>query len=365
VLLGGVERSADGVMGMVRDRLWSAIPTDAPQIYVTRSKIAQDGVFERLGACFAAELQQNGAVAEIFQSQILVQISSGLSAQSVVLQDVTMLGVETLRRMEDRFDRIENLLGSGVVAVSAPSLVVGDTVVPPNPFEPLTGPVDDAGLFFPREGLVSRVFELLNAGSSVALIGAAESGKSSLLLELGRCAGIRLEVPRRVVRLDLSQVFGDEDFYTYLCGELGIGVCRGVMLNRAVGDLRILLLLDQADVMSWEGFTNPVRMQLRGLANSGQASPLKLVVAAREPLDMVFEKSGLKSPFENICLQEMMETWDEVMIRKFVASRLGSGPVQFSEAQMGEVLLESGGNPGKVMRTCFELYRQYWGARGR
>ena len=56
---------------------------------------------------------------------------------------------------------------------------------------------------------MSRVFELLNAGSSVALIGVAESGKSSLLREIERSAKSRLEMPRQVVRLDLSQVFGD------------------------------------------------------------------------------------------------------------------------------------------------------------
>ncbi len=60
---------------------------------------------------------------------------------------------------------------------------------------------------------MSRVFELLNAGSSVALIGVAESGKSSLLREIERSAKSRLEMPRQVVRLDLSQVFGDDDFY--------------------------------------------------------------------------------------------------------------------------------------------------------
>jgi hypothetical protein len=280
-------------------------------------------------------------------------------------QDVMTLEVATLQRMETRFDRLEGLLiNSGEKAV-APSLVVRDGVtLPPNPFEPLSGAVDDAGLFFPREGLVNRVFELLNAGSSVALIGAAESGKSSLLLAIGRCAESRLEMPRQVVRLDLSQVFGDADFYTYLCGELGIAVCQGVTLNRAISDRRVLLLLDQADVMSWEGFTNPVRMQLRGLAGGGQASPLKLVVAAREPLDIVFEKSGKPSPFENICIQEMMESWDATMIRQFIASRLDGSSIQFTEMQMVAVVHQSGGNPGKVMRACFELYRQYQGVRG-
>jgi hypothetical protein len=359
-LLGGVGSSADGVMGLVRDRLWSSIPADAPQIYVTRSKQSTDGLFDRLGMCFAAEMQQNSAVREIFETQILVQISSGLKEQSLMIQDVTIVAVETLRRMEERFDRLETTLGTAPGRAVAPSLIVmGGVRLPPNPFEPLSGAVDDAGLFFPREGLVSRVFELLTSGSSVALIGAAESGKSSLLREIGRCASSRLNVPRQVVRLDLSQVFGDNDFYTYLCSEVGIAECREFALGRALKNLRILLMLDEADVMSWEGFTNPLRKQLRGLASDeGQNSPLKLVVAAREPLDQVFLDSGVVSPFENICLQEMMEPWDERMIRSFISSRLGAGRVQFSGGEIDRIVQETGGNPGKVMRACFELYRQ-------
>jgi hypothetical protein len=167
-------------------------------------------------------------------------------------------------------------------------------------------------------------------------------------------------MPRQVVRLDLSQVFRDDDFYTYLCSEVGIPECQGFALGRALKSLRILLMLDEADVMSWEGFTNPLRKQLRGLASDeGQNSPLKLVVTAREPLDQVFADSGYVSPFENICLQELMEPWDEGMIRSFITGRLGGSPVRFSEGQIMQVVRESGGIPGKVMRACFELYRQW------
>ena len=70
--------------------------------------------------------------------------------------------------------------------------------------------------FLPRSRLVDRVFELLNSGSSVALIGAAESGKSSVLREIERSVD-RLNPERQAVYLDLSQVSGDDDFYGFLC----------------------------------------------------------------------------------------------------------------------------------------------------
>ena len=64
--------------------------------------------------------------------------------------------------------------------------------------------------------LVDRVFKLLNSGSSVALIGAAESGKSSVLREIERSVD-RLNQERQAVYLDLSQVSGEDDFYGFLC----------------------------------------------------------------------------------------------------------------------------------------------------
>ena len=81
--------------------------------------------------------------------------------------------------------------------------------------------------------LVDRVFELLNSGSSVALIGAAESGKSSVLREIERSVD-RLNPERQAVYLDLSQVSGDDDFYGFLCDRAGVAVCRGSRLNRAL-----------------------------------------------------------------------------------------------------------------------------------
>ena len=50
----------------------------------------------------------------------------------------------------------------------------------------------------------------------MALIGAAESGKSSVLREIERSVD-RLNQERQAVYLDLSQVSRDDDFYGFLC----------------------------------------------------------------------------------------------------------------------------------------------------
>ncbi|MBW4448736.1 MAG: CHAT domain-containing protein [Spirirestis rafaelensis WJT71-NPBG6] len=51
----------------------------------------------------------------------------------------------------------------------------------PNPFVPQNGRVEQPQQFFGRQREIQRVFEVLNSGSSVALIGKDGIGKSSLL----------------------------------------------------------------------------------------------------------------------------------------------------------------------------------------
>ena len=85
----------------------------------------------------------------------------------------------------------------------------------------MSSAVGDASQFFTRSRLVDRVFELLNSGSSVALIGAAESGKSSALWKIERSVD-RLNQERQAVYLDLSQVSGDNDFYGFLRDRAGV-----------------------------------------------------------------------------------------------------------------------------------------------
>ena len=156
----------------------------------------------------------------------------------------------------------------------------------PNPFVPRSGIVKNAKKFFGREKELNRIFETLNSGSSVALIGVREIGKSSLLWAISQQAEAKLIPPRKAIYFDMSQVYDEEDFYYALCSEVGIEDCKGIRLTRALKKQRpqLLLLLDEIEKMSWEGFTNQVRGQLRGLAN-GHDAPLRLVVAASTSLD--------------------------------------------------------------------------------
>nr|MDJ0675114.1 CHAT domain-containing protein [Calothrix sp. MO_167.B42] len=143
-------------------------------------------------------------------------------------------------------------------------LIASKQAIAPNPFLPQTGRVEDSQKLFGRQREIRRVFETLNSGSSVALIGERSIGKSSLLWAIKQQAESQLMPPRKPIYLDMSQVYDEEDFYYALCSEVGIEQCKGFRLTRALNKQRprLLLLLDEIEKMTWQGFTNQVRGQL-------------------------------------------------------------------------------------------------------
>ncbi|NEP79982.1 MAG: ATP-binding protein [Okeania sp. SIO3B3] len=234
-----------------------------------------------------------------------------------------------------------------------------------NPFTPVAGIIDNPKLFFNREREIKRIFEVLNSGSSVAIIGNSGVGKSSLLKAIAQKATQYLRQPRKSIYIDLQHIQSDDDFYAALCDEVGIEKCSGYKLKRNIKEYRILLLLDVVENMIYDWFTNQLRSQLRALAND-IVPPLRLVVAASKPLDILFPDSGDKtSPFKNICIEEYLEPWNEETICAFIESRLHADfleqkyqGIKFSEDEISEIIKTSGGYPGKVMRLCYEQFER-------
>jgi len=237
-----------------------------------------------------------------------------------------------------------------------------------NPFIPQHGKIDDPKFFFGREREIRRVFETLNSGSSVAIIGERAIGKSSVLQAIYRQAPNQLHHPRQPIYLDLKNVCDEDDFYGALCDKAGIETVKGYLLERALESHRLLLLLDEVEKMTWDGFTNQVRGQLRGLAE-GNNAPLRLVVAACTSLDTLFPDSqdkNMTSPFKGICIEETLKQWDEKICREFIASRLQAswltpvaGPVNFTKEEIVGLIAESGGYPQKLMQLCYQTYAGY------
>jgi len=251
--------------------------------------------------------------------------------------------------------------------IAGPDVVVDEEPFLINPFTPLTGKLDNPQLFFNRGKEKRRIFETLNSGSSVALIGERKIGKSSLLLAIKQLAESNLKIYRQAVYLDLQSVQKEDDFYEKLCDKLKIKTTRGYSLERELQkqNHRILLLLDEVENIKGDEFNN-ARAQIRGLAEGGNA-PLRLVVAAKSSLDSLFPDSeGMTSPLAGIFIEEKIGRWNKETMRGFIASRLnspllkpGAKSVSFSEEKIAQVIEESGGHPQKLMQFCNRIYADY------
>jgi|GEM_PF-2033362 len=230
-----------------------------------------------------------------------------------------------------------------------------------NPFTPQQGRIDNPQDFFNREREIRQIFEVLNSGSSVALIGAEGVGKSSLLSQICQLADTHLHSLRQPVFLDLNLVEDEDDFYGALCDEIGIPESKGARLSRHLKSRQILLALDNVGKMTWDGFNRGVRDYLRGLAEGSQA-PLKLVLAANESLDKLFNDSwdnGKTSPLAGVCQEEIIKPWDEPTARDFIDTRLAMTSVRFTEAEINQLVEESGGHPRRLMQLCYRMYSRY------
>lgn len=232
-----------------------------------------------------------------------------------------------------------------------------------NPFIPQHGKIDDPKFFFGREREIRRVFETLNSGSSVAIIGESAIGKSSLLQAIYREAPHQLRYARQPIYIDLQIVCDEDDFYGDLCHKAGIDKAKGGNLSRALESNPLLLLLDEVENMRWDGFTNPTRSLLRGLTE-GSNPPLRLVIAARTSLDILFPGTNMTSPFKGH--EETLKQWDDRTCREFIASRLHAEwltpvakPVSFREVEIAGLIAESGGYPQKLMQLCYQTYDRY------
>ncbi|WP_414621743.1 hypothetical protein [Calothrix sp. CCY 0018] len=230
-----------------------------------------------------------------------------------------------------------------------------------NPFIPLLGKIEDEKLFFPRPIEFKRIFECLNSGANVALVGEEGVGKSSLLWAIGHYSLTELVKSRRAVLLDLNGINDSEDeFYDALCYAIGIPHCSGNKLNRELKDKRILLAIDNVGKLAKKGFTRGVRDWLRSKAE-GISAPIRLVVVANSPLEDLFQDSQSTSTLAGIFQTENIGAWSEDTIRSFITERLQNTNVKnFKESDILRIIESSNGHPKLLMKLCNQTYEQYY-----
>jgi ABC-type dipeptide/oligopeptide/nickel transport system ATPase component len=230
-----------------------------------------------------------------------------------------------------------------------------------NPFEPTTGTINPE-LLFNYKSIISEVFENLNAGGSVALIGETGMGKSSLLEAIKQQAIEKLKIPRKPIYFNLSEIQDDDDYYQAMKDLLRLPEkVKGydfVQQVKRQGE-KFLLLLDKPEQLTWTGFTLPVRRQLRGLASDGNPPPFRLVLATNKNLSKLFADSGCSPLFEGIYRKISLPPWEEDTMRQFINSRLATTSVDFVEKEIKLIVQKSKGNPRLLMQECNVIYRKY------
>jgi hypothetical protein len=238
--------------------------------------------------------------------------------------------------------------------IGLPSFI--PSALPPNPFGD-QGRITDPTRFFGRNELLRQIFEELNKGINLSLVGESQIGKSSILSMICALSSERIaQSPAKTAYLNLEWVDDEDDFYEALCECLQVESSRGFKLTRALQGKKYLLCLDEIEKMTWEGFTLRVRSHLRGLAD-GQDAPLALVIASRSPLTHLFPDSPeLDSPLAGICRQLEVKPFSPAVARVFLLHRLHDTGVTFTESQIDRLITESGGHPSRLQQAAASLY---------
>ena len=242
--------------------------------------------------------------------------------------------------------------------------ITNGTTSYPSPFSDV-GRITDPARFFDREDLLRRVFDELGKHANLCLVGESQVGRSSVLSMI--CAlgqqrmGLRSDA---FAYLSIEWVDGEDDFYTAFSHVLGLNeTLRGYNLRRALSGRRVVVCIDDVDMMEAQGIGIRVRSQLRGLADGADA-PLKLVIASRLPLDRLFpDLPELDSPLAGICRHLTLEPFSPEVSRVFLAHRLDGTGVTFDESQIVALWTESMGYPGRLRHAADRLYHNLIGKR--
>jgi hypothetical protein len=195
---------------------------------------------------------------------------------------------------------------------------------------------------------------MLAAGNSISLVGEQEIGKSSVLYCLYQTRAEWLS-EAAVLYLDLHGVLDGEDF----CAEVleGLGRKPGDLraLRRALRRERLVLFLDEVEMLADLAFFPRLHYLLRALA---QEPTLTLAVASHHPLVDVFPPSSPGSPFHNIFTEKRLGPFSPVDARALLNHRLKGTGVDFTPEEIAQLVRESSCHPARLQRLAYALFEQ-------
>jgi hypothetical protein len=260
--------------------------------------------------------------------------------------------------LQKRYQEQKSEIRQVALLSSNPADIAISNQVLSNPFGK-TGRIAKPEDFFGREDLLEHLFESLNQGGNLSLVGEDQIGKSSILSMICHWGSKRMQLPSEAfIYLDMQNIHNENEFFEALCDRLGISVCRGYNLAKALSGKRYIVCIDEVEKMTRkEHFSGAEREELRGLAG-GDSTPLSLVIASRSPLDRLFPGSdSMTSPLYNICRQINVEPFSPDVARAFITTRLKGTGIFFTESQINQLIEETQGHPARLQQAAADLYR--------
>ncbi|MCE7981384.1 MAG: ATP-binding protein [Caldilinea sp. CFX5] len=193
--------------------------------------------------------------------RLLTEVTSRLSAQptqlqiqsggGAVLQGNANAGQDVVLR--DKVTNVYHFYGESTSATTTKQPSIPDFVPLTNPFTS-RGRINEPHLFFGRQRILRELQQALTNGNSIALIGASETGKSSLLSYLYHMRQDWLP-SHAVIYLDLQGVIDEIDFCTEILqvldplkqGKQRTGKEALRALKQAMRGRKVLLLMDEVE----------------------------------------------------------------------------------------------------------------------
>jgi len=228
-----------------------------------------------------------------------------------------------------------------------------------NPFSE-RGMISDSARFFGRQRELREIFGLLGTAQNVSVVGDSKIGKSSLLYYIYTTGGDRLEVDCTFIFLDMMRVTDEADFYERVVEELGGMHNTARQFERSLRGKRVILCLDEFERFKDEDFSIQAVNHLRSLA---QDPELTLVLATHQPLETLFPHEGRVSPFYNIFHRCVLGPFTEAEARQLLTGLLTSTDVNFSEAEITQLLNITGCHPYQLQVAAYHLFASKTGGR--
>jgi hypothetical protein len=227
-----------------------------------------------------------------------------------------------------------------------------------NPFGD-RGRIENPARYFARQPLTHNVFDELRKRQSISLVGDSQSGKSSLLWYVTNVGAQQVNDPRGdFAYLDLQLVRSEEQFFDLFFEKLGIAACPLYRLERVLGGRHVYLCLDEMEKMAWQGFTQEIRSELRGLAD-GPGAPLTLVIASRQPLSRIFpDTPDMTSPLAGLCSQLSFQPFTLQEAIGLARFRLDGSGFSLPDALVEKAWRESRGQVAELQRALHDLFEE-------